>query len=179
MNSCKIYQIDWQAFIFSHAKNSNRELKRAKNQKQKGKKCNILNKSMSLSFTFCFIVPCTLRSNAVAAFLSFFDSIERVLLFFPCMHILCQNSFFRFILCLQFVSSISISTTVGLMYRFYSMSTSFLQIHQSSKYVWILNAAHVLFFSSVFFSLYSCTFHFERNTNVRWSWRSGARCMKT
>lgn len=65
-----------------------------------------LNRSMSLSFTFCFIVPSALyltieRSCSMSIlFSTWLKGFFRVcMLFIRCMHILCQNSFFSLSFC--------------------------------------------------------------------------------
>lgn len=65
-----------------------------------------LNRSMSLSFTFCFIVPSALyltieRSCSMSIlFSTWLKGFFRVcMLFIRCMHILCKNSFFSLSFC--------------------------------------------------------------------------------
>lgn len=115
-------------------------------------------------FTFCFIVPFTLLSIAVAACPSFFDMIERVFCSFdPCIYSLSEFSFLFCCCCSVILLVASLATTVGLRYCYFFVSTVFIQAHIIISHThWIFSAAAAD--SHFYFNSY--TFHCVQNTKT-------------
>lgn len=113
----KCMYTDWQAFIFSHAKY------RTKWSNSIKRRAESKSMSMGLNFTFRFIVPW--RSCIVFSV----HSIEKGFSYLcVSVHILCRSSSFL-LLC---ISSSLLVITVGLRYRHYIVSTSFIQQHRNT-----------------------------------------------